>query len=292
MGLLNSVEDDKDMIAIPQIILPEISLNSSPFARCHHHQYAASCCSSYRMAVVQLRTREDADGKCIGFPLSRRRRLLKRTRKNSGSFFCVAAASSESLYDILGVPPTATERDIKQAYRKLALRYHPDVNKAPDAQQKFMSIKNAYQTLVDTKARSKYDSSRQFASSNDGFRWGTSTNKNGEDEEFYGIEEFLRDLQADFQDRAASDQPKSLWEELAEIGEEFVDFLEKELNIVDETNQSKWEKDYEYGFESKRDQMSNGNDSSKQSEPERSKVEKEINEIEDMLLKLKEELGL
>ncbi|KAI9124732.1 hypothetical protein K1719_004654 [Acacia pycnantha] len=58
-----------------------------------------------------------------------------------------------------------------------------------------------------------------------------------QEEEFYGLEDFFKDLQEEFRSWEANStsqgKPKSLWEELAEIGEEFVEFLEKELNMVD-----------------------------------------------------------
>ena len=50
-----------------------------------------------------------------------------------------------SLYDTLGVPQDASDRDIKRAYRQKALKLHPDVNKAPDAEQQFLEVKAAFQ---------------------------------------------------------------------------------------------------------------------------------------------------
>ena len=51
-------------------------------------------------------------------------------------------------YDVLGVPRTATDDEIKKAYRKLAKQYHPDVNKASDAEAKFKEVQNAYDTIM------------------------------------------------------------------------------------------------------------------------------------------------
>lgn len=64
-------------------------------------------------------------------------------------------------YKTLGVSKTATEGEIKTAYRKLARRYHPDVNKDPQAEEKFKEVNEAYQVLSDPEKRKKYD---QFGS--------------------------------------------------------------------------------------------------------------------------------
>ena len=60
-------------------------------------------------------------------------------------------------YDVLGVSKTATEEEIKKAYRKLAKQYHPDVNKAADAEEKFKEVNEAYEVLSDPQKRSSYD---------------------------------------------------------------------------------------------------------------------------------------
>ncbi|KAL5484133.1 hypothetical protein EMCRGX_G020581 [Ephydatia muelleri] len=61
------------------------------------------------------------------------------------------------LYDILEVQPTSTQADIKKAYRKLALKYHPDKNPGPEAEEKFKEIAQAYEILSDEKKREIYD---------------------------------------------------------------------------------------------------------------------------------------
>ena len=54
-------------------------------------------------------------------------------------------------FKILGVSRDASEDDIKRAYRQLAKKYHPDVNKEPNAEEKFKQIQNAYQQALDYK---------------------------------------------------------------------------------------------------------------------------------------------
>ena len=60
-------------------------------------------------------------------------------------------------YEILGVARSATQQEIKSAYRKLARKYHPDVNKSSDAQEKFKDINEAYEVLGDENKRKRYD---------------------------------------------------------------------------------------------------------------------------------------
>ena len=60
-------------------------------------------------------------------------------------------------YSILRIPRSADESAIKAAYRKLAKRYHPDVNPGEEAKARFLEINEAYETLVDPKKRALYD---------------------------------------------------------------------------------------------------------------------------------------
>ena len=70
-------------------------------------------------------------------------------------------------YSILGVERAASEDDIKKAYRKLARKYHPDVSKDPQGEEKFKDVAEAYQTLKDTDKRAAYDRLGQHQSGED-----------------------------------------------------------------------------------------------------------------------------
>ncbi|XP_042003273.1 chaperone protein DnaJ-like isoform X1 [Salvia splendens] len=86
----------------------------------------------------------------INFSGSRRRRFTP---------FAAAAkrASSSDYYSVLNVSKNATLQEIKAAYRSLARKYHPDMNKGPGAEEKFKEIAAAYEVLSDTEKRSVYD---------------------------------------------------------------------------------------------------------------------------------------
>lgn len=85
-------------------------------------------------------------------------------------------ADKRDYYEVLGVDKNATADQIKKAYRKLAMKYHPDVNKEPGAEDKFKEINEAYEVLSDQDKRQKYDQfgfagvDPNFASANGGFQ--------------------------------------------------------------------------------------------------------------------------
>jgi curved DNA-binding protein len=67
-------------------------------------------------------------------------------------------AARRDFYEVLGVGRSATADEIQRAYRKLARTYHPDVNKEPEAEERFKEIAEAYDVLSDSETRRRYDS--------------------------------------------------------------------------------------------------------------------------------------
>ena len=66
--------------------------------------------------------------------------------------------SKRDCYDVLGIPRGASKDDIKKAYRKLALKYHPDKNKGDKtSEEKFKEASEAYHILSDDKRKANYD---------------------------------------------------------------------------------------------------------------------------------------
>lgn len=58
-------------------------------------------------------------------------------------------AGKRDYYDVLGVSKDASQKEIKQAYRQLAKKYHPDLNKEPGAEEKYKEVTEAYEVLGD-----------------------------------------------------------------------------------------------------------------------------------------------
>lgn len=109
-------------------------------------------------------------------------------------------------YAILGVGKEATDKEIKQAYRKLARKYHPDVNPGnKEAEEKFKEIAEAYEVLSDKEKRAKYDQFGQqwqhadfgrgpFYGDTGGFRYQTTNDDFGFDLGGSGFSDFFESL--------------------------------------------------------------------------------------------------
>ncbi|KAL9951230.1 hypothetical protein ACROYT_G043855 [Oculina patagonica] len=89
--------------------------------------------------------------------------LLSRTLQNSGNAIFAryvhnrTFSKRKSLYDVLDVPHTATQDEIKAAYYELSLKYHPDMNKGDETQHMFQELTNAYNVLRNLTSRREYD---------------------------------------------------------------------------------------------------------------------------------------
>jgi molecular chaperone DnaJ len=79
------------------------------------------------------------------------------TSTQSRSFRASNVLNNKDFYKTLNVTKGASQDEIKKAYFKLAKEYHPDVNKAPEAKEKFATINEAYETLGDEGKRRVYD---------------------------------------------------------------------------------------------------------------------------------------
>lgn len=105
-------------------------------------------------------------------------------------------------YDVLGVPRKASKDEIKRAYRRLAKKHHPDLNKdnPKEAEEKFKELSEAYEVMMDDEKRSLYDrfghDGVQSTFSRGGFNWSDFTHFTDVEDIFGGS--FFRDLFTDF----------------------------------------------------------------------------------------------
>lgn len=110
----------------------------------------------------------------------------------------MAATDFKDYYSILGITKTATPEEIKQAFRKLARKYHPDVNPGnKQAEAKFKEVNEAYEVLSDPDKRKKYDQYGQYWKQvgEGGFPGGAGVDMSGFDFGQYGsFNDFLNDL--------------------------------------------------------------------------------------------------
>lgn len=98
---------------------------------------------------------------------------------------------SQDYYELLGVDKNASKDEIKKAFRQLARKYHPDVNDAPDAEEKFKEIGKAYEVLSDDDKRAVYDRYGEQGINNQGY-------SSQFDFGFGGLDEIFSSLFGDF----------------------------------------------------------------------------------------------
>jgi len=101
--------------------------------------------------------RKSARGDGPSFKRRKSSDSYSRRRKSSSSNGFLTSLAGKNHYEVLGVESTATEAEIKKSYRKLAIKWHPDKNKSPEATQVFQKIAAAYDVLKDPASRKEYD---------------------------------------------------------------------------------------------------------------------------------------
>ena len=174
----------------------------------------------------------------------------------------------KNAYDALGVKPEAEMGDIKKAFRKLALKYHPDINKDPGARERFMEIREAYKILSNPNTRAAYNTMQGFGAwrspkaapetgapkpprrpGSGGGGGGGYTSyasrkhrpeqrarprpqpKPKPDDEFYGVDDLFRDLSNEWEKE--NKRQKSEGEKQKRWYEDFLEFLEDSAGIAD-----------------------------------------------------------
>lgn len=159
-------------------------------------------------------------------------------------------ATPGTLYEVLGVKEDASSKEIKAAYRKRAMKLHPDVNKAPDAKERFIECKTAYETLMDTEQRAAYDRKRKGwggraaagMGSDFGADWdefGKYARRAAKDAQAYSYEDLMRDLDKEIENwqqarlKKKGRRAESVTDVLGDLAEEFLDFLEAGIDSQD-----------------------------------------------------------
>src|SRR6202041_1163015 len=103
----------------------------------------------------------------MGFSIGRARRIVSLHARRVD---WAGAVEFKDYYKVMGVARDATEAQIKQAYRKLARKYHPDVSKEKDAEARFKEVGEAYEVLKSAEKRAAYDQLGQNHRAGEEFR--------------------------------------------------------------------------------------------------------------------------
>ena len=111
------------------------------------------------VAVGNIRRKWSSERACSSLSSTLSRGLGEKSRRAAAGQRrkAVVTYASRDFYQILGVSRDADKKTIKSAYRQLARKFHPDVNKEPDAEDRFKDISAAYEVLSDDEKKSIYD---------------------------------------------------------------------------------------------------------------------------------------
>lgn len=120
-------------------------------------------------------------------------------------------------YAILGVEDSANEEQIKSAFRKRAMEYHPDRNKAPDAHQKFVEITEAYEVLRDPNKRSRYDQMRRLGATQQAYE-----QSQRRDQSFYQWQQQARTRGSEYADMSYEEFNEAMMKAFAQMGAQAV----------------------------------------------------------------------
>ena len=138
-------------------------------------------------------------------------------------------------YDILGIERSASPGEIQKAYRKLARKYHPDINKTKEGEEKFKEINEAYEVLRDKNKRGKYDylysNLNNANSSNADTRSQTYKQKKMYSDMGYykdtdNFEEYLKQKQKEFREKQNLNKGQQQQKREEPAGDKFSDFFE------------------------------------------------------------------
>ncbi|XVF86425.1 hypothetical protein PTKIN_Ptkin18bG0038900 [Pterospermum kingtungense] len=144
------------MAATTSLSLLPSSLSFPTERRSNASQASSSCFSVFVNGGSRLRS-HDSFACVSSFSSSSPSTCSRRLNNGRQRFRTVVVAASGDYYDTLGVTRSASGKEIKAAYRRLARQYHPDVNKEPGATETFKEISAAYEVLSDDKKRALYD---------------------------------------------------------------------------------------------------------------------------------------
>ncbi|CAF1161367.1 unnamed protein product [Rotaria sp. Silwood1] len=100
---------------------------------------------------------------------------------------CLIIVAAKDFYEILGVKRDATEKEIKRKFRQLALKYHPDKNKDPKAEEQFRTIVEAYDVLSNKDKRREYDIHGHHT-------YDSSSNQHGSSDFHFNMHDFFKEF--------------------------------------------------------------------------------------------------